>query len=225
VRQYEQAKISSPRYQAHLRAANANGADVYLSVNALRPGAQNRAKADVQDVRHLYLDVDTDGEAVLKNIFAAMPKPSTVLQSSPGKYQLLWGVEGFGKNKAEAAVRGMAAQFNADQAVWDCARILRIPGFRNWKYPARHYVREIDGERSVRVLTPNDFPVFPEATRVGAPRSLTHAGGSQSESDWAFALRSLERGMAPAEIEEKIKVSLESSVGRGLNHPLARAYR
>ena len=40
-------KIATPQYQAHLRAANANGADVYLTVNSLKLGATGRKKADV----------------------------------------------------------------------------------------------------------------------------------------------------------------------------------
>jgi hypothetical protein len=101
----------------------------------------------------------------------------------------------------------MAAEFNADQAVWDCARILRIPGFRNCKYEARHYVREVPGERSDGVLTPADFPVFETTGRPTAVfKKAVSAGGSQSERDWAFALRKLEDGMPPAEVQARIAV-------------------
>ena len=47
-------KIASPRFQAHLRAASASGADIYLTVNALKPGVSGRTKADVAAVRHVF---------------------------------------------------------------------------------------------------------------------------------------------------------------------------
>jgi hypothetical protein len=199
------AQIAAPKYQAHLRAANANGADIYLSVNTLKPGARSRTKADIDEVRHLYLDIDVDGDIVLANMRAdaSVPPPNSLLSSSPGKYQLLWNVEGFGKDEAEAAVRGLAAKFNADQAVWDCARILRIPGFRNCKYETPHYVKELE-KRDV-VYAPRDFPALPDVPHAAAvTTSVRTAGGSQSERDWSYALRKLKAGMPPAEIEARI---------------------
>ena len=60
--------LASPRYQAHLRAANAHGADVYLTVNALNPDARRRTKTDVAAIRHLYLDIDEGGPAALNKL-------------------------------------------------------------------------------------------------------------------------------------------------------------
>jgi hypothetical protein len=200
------AQIAAPKYQAHLRAANASGADIYLSVNTLKPGARSRTKADIDEVRHLYLDIDVDGDDVLANMRAdaSVPPPNSLLSSSPGKYQLLWNVEGFGKDEAEAAVRGLAAKFNADQAVWDCARILRIPGFRNCKYATRHYVRETESRDAI--YAPKDFPVFADLPRAAPAMTAAArpAGGSQSERDWAYALRKLKAGISPTEIQARI---------------------
>jgi hypothetical protein len=55
-------ELASERRQAHFRASNASGADLYLTVNALVPGTHNREKSDVQTIRHLYLDVDRVGQ-------------------------------------------------------------------------------------------------------------------------------------------------------------------
>ena len=85
-------RISKPSYQAHLRAANASGADVYLTVNALKAGATGRTKADVKTVRHVYLDLDGAGREAVERILQApgMPAPHHILNTSPGKYQLIW---------------------------------------------------------------------------------------------------------------------------------------
>jgi hypothetical protein len=113
--------LASPRYQAHLRAANAHGADVYLTVNTLNPDAKRRTKTDVAAIRHLYLGIDEGGPAALHKLLLDrdMPKPHSVLESSPRKYQVLWQVENFSAEHAETVVRALARQFGADAAVWD----------------------------------------------------------------------------------------------------------
>jgi hypothetical protein len=204
--------LASPRYQAHLRAANAHGADVYLTVNALNPDAKRRTKTDVAAIRHLYLDIDDGGPAALNKLLLDrdMPKPHSVLESSPGKYQVLWQVENFSAEHAETVVRGLARQFDADAAVWDTARVLRLPGFRNYKYETPHYVVEIPNSPPPYRLRPLDFPAFSEsAPEAVEPRDIPphrQAGGhrSQSERDWAFANRALDRGEDPALIKQKI---------------------
>ena len=205
--------LASPRYQAHLRAANAHGADVYLTVNALKPDAKRRTKTDVAAIRHLYLDIDEGGPAALNKLLLDrdMPKPHSVLESSPGKYQVLWQVENFSAEHAETVVRGLARQFGADAAVWDTARVLRLPGFRNHKYETPHYVVEIPNSPPPYRLRPLDFPTFPESTPQAAEpgdgppyHQAGFAHHSQSERDWAFANRALDRGEDPAVIKQKI---------------------
>lgn len=204
-------QLTDDRYQAHLRASNAHGADVYLTVNTLRPEATGRTKNDIDEVRHIYLDVDSGGKEAVNKILQAegMPKPHSVLETSAGKHQILWQVEGFEKEQAESLVRDLAAQHAADQAVWDCARVLRLPGFRNCKYEQPHYVKVHDGGAE-RVYQPSDFPRY-EVERESAPKfgerppgERSVPGNSQSEADWAFALRGLERGDEPDVIAQKI---------------------
>ncbi|MGB6943332.1 MAG: DNA-primase RepB domain-containing protein [Bryobacteraceae bacterium] len=204
--------LASPRYQAHLRAANAHGADVYLTVNTLKPDAKRRTKTDVAAIRHLYIDIDEGGPAALNKLLLDrdMPKPHSVLESSPDKYQVLWQVENFSAEHAEAVIRGLARQFGADAAVWDTARVLRLPGFRNHKYETPHYVTEIPNSPPPYRLRPLDFPAFPEsalqAAEPGDGQNHRHTGShhSQSERDWAFASRALDRGEDPAAIKQRI---------------------
>src|SRR3954447_1369516 len=54
-------QIATPGFQAYLWAANANGRNVFISMNTMRPDATGRTKADVDVIRHLYLDVDFGG--------------------------------------------------------------------------------------------------------------------------------------------------------------------
>lgn len=220
--------LASPRYQAHLRAANAHGADVYLTVNALNPDAKRRTKTDVAAIRHLYLDIDEGGPAALNKLLLDrdMPRPHSVLESSPGKYQVLWQVENFSAEHAETVVRGLARQFGADAAVWDTARVLRLPGFRNHKYVTPHYVAEIPNSPSPYRLRPLDFPVFLESATQSAepdevvPHRRAGCHQSQSERDWAFANRALDRGEDPAGIKRKI-----ATFRRDKHNPVSYAER
>ena len=52
----------APRYLAWLRYENHNGANVYVAANPLRSGSRKRTKDCIAEVRHLYLDIDVDGE-------------------------------------------------------------------------------------------------------------------------------------------------------------------
>jgi hypothetical protein len=199
--------LSSDRRQAHFRAANASGSDVYITVNALVAGTRNREKGDVLAIRHLFLDIDKSGPAVLRGVLESreLPKPRKVLCTSPSKYQVLWRVEGFSPDQAESVVRGMAIKYEADQSVWDCARILRMPGFRNHKIQDRfHAVSVVRSEPSIGILTPADFPVFPELERQiarGEGRKLEPGHSSKSERDWAMVLRKLERDEDPTAVK------------------------
>src|SRR5271154_7488727 len=52
----------SPRYLGWLANENTNGANIYVAANPLRSGSRKRTKDCIAAVRHLYLDIDVDGE-------------------------------------------------------------------------------------------------------------------------------------------------------------------
>ena len=53
----------APRYLAWLARENHHGANIYAAANPLRPGSRKRTKESIASVRHLYLDIDEDGDA------------------------------------------------------------------------------------------------------------------------------------------------------------------
>ena len=170
-------KIASPQFQAHLRAENARGKDVYISMNTVTLEATGRTKADIETIRHIYLDIDVGGRAAVDKILNAdgMPNPHHVLNTSPDKFQVIWSVEDFEKQAAENTLRGMAAQYGADLAVTDCSRVLRLPGFRNCKYEKPHYVKDIHEEPGLRTYGPHDFLAFEiERARPKSAESLQY---------------------------------------------------
>src|ERR1700721_427225 len=126
----------APRYLGWLAHENSTGANIYVAANPLRPASRKRTKECIAAVRHLYLDLDTDGEARLTSLRAsdAVPLPNVVLSTSLGKYQILWRVDCFSLEQRESALKLLAITFGGDPACTDCNRVLRLPGFLNCKY-------------------------------------------------------------------------------------------
>src|SRR5262245_48550474 len=75
-----------PSFQAQLRHLNAREWNVYVSVNAVKPG-RSRAKQSIAGVRHVFLEIDTDGPGLLASLTTRpdLPPLSYVLHSSPGR--------------------------------------------------------------------------------------------------------------------------------------------
>jgi hypothetical protein len=113
---------------------------IYLAMNAypaeLIGKRTGRTQDNVVAIKALYADVDKDGKSTMQSIdnSAAVPEPSIVLETSPGKYQGIWPVDGIEKAEAKPLLQAIAQQFHTDSAVAETARVLRVPGLRNHKY-------------------------------------------------------------------------------------------
>jgi hypothetical protein len=203
-------RIASSDYQRWLRYMNAHGSDVYMSLNTFRDHAQGRTKADLKEIRHLYLDIDHQGPEKLAAVLSddTVPTPNYVLNTSPGKFQVVWRVEGFGPDEAESALRALVQRFGGDPAATDSTRVFRLPGFSNKKY-------EQDFQVTIRSEAPPNLVYRPEDFRVPSPEReqspttspsqrepvRTNGGNlSQSERDLAYAIRHLKAGEDPDEV-------------------------
>jgi len=181
-------------------------------MNPIKDGASSRTKGNIKDIRHVYLDLDTKGDEALVAIrnSTEVPAPSFVLDTSPGKHQVVWKVSGFSQDEAESLLHRLANQFGGDQAATDSTRVLRLPGFANRKLPEEFIVQA--RHESDAVYTPRDFTI-PEdspdiSRRVAQDREHPQTGPSrhksQSEHDWAYAKRALARGVDPQEVIRNI---------------------
>ncbi len=204
-------KIAGRDFQEWLTDRNQAGFDIYIGMNTLKEGAYSRTKLDLHEIRHVYLDLDYRGPEALKAIHNSdeVPKPNFVLDTSPGKYQVVWKVEGVTPQEAEDLQQRMAHEFGADVAATDAARVLRLPGFSNRKYGEEFVVRVT--KHSDKTYNLRDFKIASGPAKgernpeQGPPRS----GGrretlTQSERDWAYAKRALARGDDPEEVTRRI---------------------
>jgi RepB DNA-primase from phage plasmid len=140
--------IAGPEFQAWLAARNAAGSDVYVGMNPIKEGAYTRTEDNTKDVRHIYLDLDTKGDEVLDAIRKSteVPTPNFVLDTSPGKHQVVWRVAGINQSEAESLQHSLANQFEGDRAATDSTRST-LTGVRQPKTPRRIYRPSTPGKR------------------------------------------------------------------------------
>jgi len=205
-------KASSPEFQAWLRYKNANGADIYIGMNALQHHASTRTKDDIEHISHVYLDLDHGGTASIEALENSelVPRPNYVLNTSPEKFQVVWKVEGMTAEEAEALNQAMVREFDGDPAATDSTRVLRLPGFANKKYQPDFFVQARAESTQTYHLRDFKFPIdSQDAPRhhqeeVGRKESASSGALSQSEHDWAYAMRALARGDDPEEVIRRI---------------------
>jgi hypothetical protein len=206
------ATIAGYGFQSWLASQSVSGCDVFIGMNPIKEGAYSRTKENIKDIRHVYLDLDRTGDETLKAIrnSAEVPPPNFVLDTSPGKHQVVWRVSGFNQDEAESLLHSLANQFDGDLAATDSTRVLRLPGFANRKLFDKFIVQA--HQESQAIYTPHDFKIRDDSPEM--PRHLSddqeraHAKlrgqKSQSEHDWAFAKRALARGDDPETVIERI---------------------
>jgi hypothetical protein len=139
-----------------------------------------------------------------------VPAPNFVLDTSPGKHQVVWKVSGFSQDEAESLLHNLANQFGGDLAATDSTRVLRLPGFANHKLPEAFIVQA--RQESDAVYARRNFTIdedSPETSRhLGdyqqRERRVSNDHKSQSEHDWAFAKRALARGDDPEIVIQRI---------------------
>lgn len=154
--------VASPKFQAWLRAENARRFSVFVSLNTIRPQRKARTRDAIADVRHVFLDADRDGPAVLASIARRrdLPPPSYVTHSSPNRLHVLWRVSGFTKEGVEVLQKQLAKDLGTDKVATSCAQVTRLPGYFNHKYRPASMVRT-EFAAGGRCAHSSDFPSAP----------------------------------------------------------------
>ena len=152
---HEFVPASEATTQKHFDRLNKLNAilNIYVAMNPYKPElvgqGTGRTKDNVAEIKRVYAEVDENGLAVKDAILSSdkVPTPNVVMESSPGKYQFIWNVEGFTRETVEPLLKTIATEFHTDPAVAEVARVLRVPGFINRKYadaPEVKLTQEID---------------------------------------------------------------------------------
>lgn len=197
----------APRYLGWLAHENHSGANIYVAANPLLARSRKRTKECIASVRHLYIDIDVNGEARLAALRASelVPEPNIIVSTSAGKYQVLGRVEDFDFYMQETTLKRLAMVFHGDISCTDCNRVLRIPGFLNHKYDPAHLATV--EYHSDATYQPDDFRlcVLREACMVPPVRERHYRPDMHpnSDHDWAWVSRELAHG------KDAVKLTLE----------------
>jgi len=201
-------QVLTSRYMAWLTYANEHSANIYVSANPLHSGSRKRTKECIASVRHLYIDIDVDGDSRLAALRASdlVPLPTAILSTSPGKYQALWRVAGFDFERQEQTLKLLALVFGGDPACTDRNRVLRLPGFYNRKYSPAHLVAV--EYPSNRTYVPGDFRLDEVAVASTSPDETVPSEAvpkhSPSEEDWVWVCSQLARGKDAAKLTREL---------------------
>lgn len=161
--------VQTERFQRWLRAMNARRYNVFVSVNAIAIGRRTRTRDAIGAIRHVFLDADHDGAAVLSRVEARqdLPNPNYVLHSSPNHIHLFWRVRGFHNRLVERLQKQLASELQTDAAATPVTQNTRLPGFFNYKRDLPHLVT-IEYRNLEAIYHPEDFPP------LAAPLALPH---------------------------------------------------
>ena len=200
------SEATSPRFQSWLRRRNANSWNVYVSVNAVRPG-RSRSRDAISGIRHVFLEEDADGPGLLASLTTRpdLPPPSYVLHSSPGRIHVFWRVRGFDSGTVETMQKQLARELRSDTAATSCAQTTRLPGFANYKRLTPSPVT-IEYLRPSAVLGIEDFP------RTRSKKANTSGRTSRTMPPWS-ASTSLYSSLKPCSFIQSFIFRLPSKEG------------
>lgn len=169
-------KQGRPQKQiAALDIYNTLGADAYFTVNVVAEGYRREASSIVT-LRAVFAEYDNGMPATV-----ALP-PTARISSSPGKEQWYWVLReplpaAAHREHWQQVENAVVYATGGDTNARDVARILRVPGFINHKYPAKPRVTllEVTDRRYTLDELEHAFPPAP-ITVTAKPRLNATAG-------------------------------------------------
>ena len=119
-----------------LHALNAQGAGVYVTVNAT--DGKGRKSANITAVRALFVDFDTPDDGRVARLLALDCPPSLIVESSKDKHHAYWTCNGIDTDDFSICQKRLISHFatqgdTPDKAVHDLPRVMRLAGFTHSK--------------------------------------------------------------------------------------------
>lgn len=164
----EQMFYSNPRNLAVVAGQRAETQDVYVGVV---PRAVKKGGRDSLVPESYWMWAECDNEAAVERALDFHTPPPLVVRSSPGKAHCYWPLlTPLPLDMLERANKRMAWHLGADPRATDAARILRLPGTLNHKYPDKPRVSITLIDTTMRNVLPSQLvAALPDPT---PPRPL-----------------------------------------------------
>jgi len=177
-------KAITSEFITSLEAFQADGWNIYVSMNPFPEGTTTRTEGLIKTIRNLFLDVDkTKGQGanalqLIRDAVQAgiVPEPHSILESSPGNYHVAWAVDGFSWDEAKATLPVLASMLGGDMAAIDLHRVLRLPGFQNLKYSDKPLCNLISSRLGEECYSKPQFNIrinTTETKKIDSPTSTT----------------------------------------------------
>ncbi len=123
-----------------LTKMNKKGNGIYFLVN--EGDGEGRRKENIKSIRAIFVDLDG---APLEPVMSYSIPPHIVTQTSPGRYQAFWKVEGVPVERFTDVQKRLVELFNGDPSIIDPSRVMRLPGYFHMKRdPFRSEIVHID---------------------------------------------------------------------------------
>ena len=115
-----------------LHALNAQGAGVYVTVNAT--DGNGRTAKNITAVRALFVDFDSIDESRSVRLQNLPVPPTVIVESSQGKHHAYWVVDGVALDEFRTYQKRLISYFDSlgespDKAVHDLPRVMRLDSF------------------------------------------------------------------------------------------------
>ena len=180
-------------------------ADLWYGVNRMtqRPPSGRGRAADITRITCLYADLDTGKPLTpatiseARTIIDGLPDPVFIVYSGHG-LQPIWPLSGGEFATSDPVILGRWGQLIADRAaargwvtdnVYDLARILRVPGTVNHKYPGKPVRARLEHTGGVPLTYDDVTSVLDEHERTRPPRAHIIASGPARPAASSHAVR------------------------------------
>lgn len=167
--------ISSPygvfnKVKKAIDVSSKAGYGIYFTLNEFT-NPKHRKKDEFKLARAVWIEDDGDEHGVTPTNFPLAP--SCVVSSSPGKYHYYWFTSCDNLEEWMAVMKGMAADYNGDEAGTLVTQVLRVPGYPNTKYEDNPLVAITAGNMKkyswadiIKAFPPSDAPVVETVTNT-----------------------------------------------------------
>lgn len=173
-----------------LTGANEDGAGIYVALN--ETDFKGREAGNIRRVRAVCVDLDN---APLEPVVDHTPPPHMVVETSPGRFQAFWIVDGLELDEFTPIQLAIAAKFGGDPKVADLPHVFRLPGFlHNKGKPFLARIEHISDE------PPYKADVFRGEQAAEQIEVIEEGSRNTSLTSWAGVLR--QRGLPAAALQD-----------------------
>jgi putative DNA primase/helicase len=164
---------------------SAAGAGIYVTIN--ETDFQGRSAQNIIKVRAHFVDLDG---APMENLVRLESKPHLCIQTSPDRYHAYYLVHEAPLAQFPTTQKRLSKLMNGDPTVCDLPRVMRLPGFPNFKYPTGPFMVRLYGLNSLPPYSHANFQAALAAAEAKhsqpsdtSPLAETLAAGISSRPD------------------------------------------